>query len=117
MTYTVFVHIAGDNETLDVAPGRGGYSIVIVDLPPEKAAVWWENEFGKDPDRTAVSHQEVHGDQAWEIHEAHTEDDAREYCGTKELQEGAIGVVKERLWTWNELEGRLDVGVYTGVEV
>ena len=116
MTYTVFEHNKGDNETDDLAPGRGGYSKVLVSLPPEEAVLWWEDRFGQEPDRIAMPYPESEPEEAWQVSEAFTEEEARKHCGELTMDEGGIGVPMTRYYTWDELRGRLDVWVVDEVD-
>lgn len=116
MTYTVFTHQHGDNETDDIAPGRGGYTTVLVPAPPEEAVLWWEEKLGKDPTRTC-SWPEYREETVWKISEALTEEEARKHCGEMTLDQGGIGVPSKRYYTWDELRGRLDVWVVEESEV
>ena len=111
MTYTVITHNHGDNETDDIAPGRGGYSNVLVPLPPEEAAVWWEEKFDQEADRMAMPYPESRVEEAWHVTEALTEEEARKHCGEMKLDAGGIGSPMKRYYTWDELRGRLDVWV------
>lgn len=112
MTYTVFKHQHGENETDDYAPGRGGYKYVLVPAPPEEAVVWWEDEFDTDPTEWRPGeYPEVEGGEAWSVSEALTDEKARAHCGEMELDQGGIGVPMKRYYTWDELKGRLDVWV------
>lgn len=77
---------------------------MLVPLPAEDAALWWEDEYGKEPGRGA-------DEQAWSIESYEQADDARAQCGELELDQGAIGSPMKRLYTWDELKGRLDVRV------
>lgn len=109
MTYTVFEHNHGENETQDMAPGRGGYSKVLVPLPPEEAVLWWEEMFGQEPDRIAQPYVSSRAAEAWNISEELSREKARQHCGELTLDEGGIGVPMTRYYTWSELNGRLDI--------
>lgn len=112
MTWTVFQHQTGDNETTDDAPGRGGYSLVLVEADCGTAAEWWEQTYGKEPMRHAETYEPRHdGDVAWAGIEVEDEEDARAMCGEVVEAKGAIGIDSTRLYTWNELDGRLDTRV------
>lgn len=108
MTYTVFQNNVGQNETLDDAPGRGGYSTIIVEKERDEAIEWWKDEFGKDPERYS-RYPEYTNEKVWDISEYEDEDDVLPLCGEKVLPKGGIGVPMTRTYTWSELEGRLDV--------
>jgi hypothetical protein len=118
MTYTVFEYQGhGDNETDDLAPGRGGYKYVLVNEPPEEAVLWWEDTFGQDPTEWRPGeYPETDGGEAWDVSEALTEEQARAHCGELELEAGGIGVPMKRKYTWDELRGRLDVWVVQSAE-
>lgn len=116
MTWTVFEHNVGENETTDNAPGWGGYKYVLVPLGVERAVPWWEDTFGKDPTRL-TRWPEYDTEDAWHVTEYQDPDRAREQCGQMTLDEGGIGVPKQRHYTWAELRGRLDVWVVTVDEV
>lgn len=116
-TFTVLENNAGKNETLDIAPGRGGYSTVIIPMPPEEAVVWWEERFGKEPDRIEMPYPESEPREAWNISEALNEEQARKHCGEMTLDQGGIGSPMKRYYTWDELRGRLDVWVVGADEV
>lgn len=116
MTWTVFSHHVGHNETEDDAPGRGGYSKVLVPLDIERATEWWADEYGKDPHRYCT-YPECPMEHVWEVEAFDNPHDVRAQCGEITLDEGGIGVPKTRLYKWGELNGRLDVRVVTAREV
>lgn len=116
MTWTVFEHNVGSNETDEDAPGRGGYSIVLVELAENNALDWWEDEYDRDPTRFC-SWPEIQSEQVWTVEQRGDPDEARRACGEMELDEGGIGVPMTRLYTWGELRSRLDVRVVAADEV
>lgn len=116
MTWTVFEHQTGLNETDDDAPGRGGYKYVLVPLDSERATEWWVDEYGADPHRYH-SYPETEMRHIWSVEQYENPGDARAVCGEMVLDEGGIGVPKHRLYTWAELNGRLDVRVVTATDI
>lgn len=116
MTWTVFEHHHGTNETTEYAPGRGGYKYVLVPLGAEQAVPWWENTFGDDPTRL-TQWPESDTEDAWHINEYQDPEAARRQCGQLTMDEGGIGVPRTRHYTWNELVGRIDVFVVTAEDL
>lgn len=114
--WTVFERNTGHNETTDDAPGRGGYSHVLVPLDSERATEWWSEEYDNDPHRYS-SYPETRDEHAWHVEQYDDPEDARAQCGEMTLDEGAVGVPKKRLYTWAELRGRLDVRIVTAEEL
>lgn len=110
MTWTVFTHQHGENETRDDAPGRGGYSTVLIEADPLTADAWWEATYETEPDRH-VTNPRYESGRAWDIETFEDPDRARAVCGHKTLREGAIGIPSTRPFTWNEIRSRLDVRV------
>jgi hypothetical protein len=117
MTWTVFEHQVGRNETDDDAPGRGGYKYVLVPLDAESATAWWTKEYGEDPSRPPSYPEYGVDDHTWTAAQVDEPDDVRAQCGVVEVDGGGIGVPKTRLYTWNELRGRLDVRVVTAADI
>lgn len=117
MTWTVFEHNHGENETDDLAPGRGGYKYVLVPTRLVEAVGWWEETFEKEPGRMEMPYPESAVEQAWVVEEYQRDERARAHCGELELDQGGIGSPMKRLYTWNELHGRLDVWVVDEDEV
>jgi hypothetical protein len=121
MTWTVFERNAGQNETTEDAPGRGGYKYVLVPLPSEEAIEWWEDEYDENPRRKCYMNKYGDriwdGEQAWHYREREDPDEVRSHCGEIEMEAGGIGVPMTRRYTWSELKGRLDVKVVTADEV
>lgn len=109
MTWTVFEHHVGRNETTDEAPGRGGYKYVLFDGPIEEALWWWTWHYSSDPQRRC-SYPEHTGEPVWKI-ETMSEEGARHVVGEKTVMEGGVGVEETEPYTWSELNGRLDVNV------
>jgi hypothetical protein len=117
MTVTLFHGSIGQNETTDDAPGRGGYSKVIVPLPKDEAIEWWENEYDDNPERIPRYPEYGADRQAWDVTEFEDDEDARKQCGEKTLQKGGIGSPMTEHYTWDELNGRLDVRVVSEDEL
>lgn len=116
MTWTVFEHNVGNNETTNHAPGRGGYSYVLVPLGVERAVPWWEDTFENDPTRLTRL-PEYDTAEAWNTIEHQDPEMARNECGEKTLEAGGIGVPKTRYYTWPELRSRIDVKVVTAEDL
>lgn len=116
MTWTVFEHNAGENETTEDAPGRGGYKYVLVPLSKDPAIEWWLGEYGTDPCRKEYTDEWGHrldGERAWHCRERDMPEQVRSHCGEVEMDAGGIGVPRTRYYTWAELNGRIDVRVVT----
>lgn len=111
MTWTIFTDNHGQNETEDDAPGRGGYSTVLVPVDRDTAVDWWQEEYERDPTRMEMPYPESTVEEAWTVEEVDTSEAAREACGEMTLDKGGIGAPAKRLYTWDELHGRLDVRV------
>jgi hypothetical protein len=114
MTWTVFEHQFGDNETVEDAPGRGGYKYVFVPMPAPQAVEWWRDEYDEDPKREVMP--DPHDDaawmeEAWTLSQYQDDEEARTACGEMELDQGGIGSPMRRAYTWSELRGRLDVRI------
>lgn len=114
MTWTVFKHNHGDNETEDFAPGRGGYSTVLVEADSEAAMEWWAEEYGEDPHRY-TSYPDA--DHVWSVEQYEDPEGARKQCGKLAMERGGVGSPMKRLYSWDELRGRLDVQVVEENEV
>jgi hypothetical protein len=113
MTWTVFEHQYGDNETDDDSPGRGGYKYVLFEGTIEVALWWWTWTYGEYPERGVMP--DPHDDpawleKAWSV-EKMSKKAARRAPGEKTLDKGGVGVPYTETFTWDELRGRLDVKV------
>lgn len=121
MTWTVFQHQAGHNETSEMAPGRGGYKYVMVPTDMESAINWWETTFDGHPATERPVDQYEPGysswDNGWSGETFDSEREARLVAGQKMLEQGGIGSPMKEAYTWPELYGRLDVWVVTADEV
>lgn len=120
MTWTVFEHQHGDNETTDDAPGRGGYKYVLVPVDAETAVEWWLDEYDADPTREVTPSPRddpAWFERTWDVSDHVSPDTARGRCGELELKTGGIGSPMTRKYTWAELNGRLDVRVVTADEL
>jgi hypothetical protein len=117
MTWTVFQHQAGPNATEDHAPGRGGYTYVLVPLRRSHAIDWFESTYGENPTRMVPWPEFGPDSQVWTDDEYDDPADARRACGQLELDQGGIGSPMMRDYTWAELYQRFDVKVVTADEV
>lgn len=95
MTWTLFRHNIGPNETKEAQTRSGKFQYVAVQAEQQTAITWWEDEFDADPTRMD-GWPETEFDEAWFITSFENEDGLLDHFPNIEVESGGIGVRRTR---------------------
>lgn len=104
MTWTVFRHNFGPNETHGSQTRSGQYAFVVVQTDEQTAIDWWEKRFDADPTRYD-GWPDTTMEKAWNINEIEDEEALLDSLDDIEVESEAIGAVKSRPSRMQDIQG------------